>query len=332
MQPARRHVSVIGATNRPDALDSALRRAGRFDREISLGVPSATAREAILRVVTRGLRVDGSLDISAIARLTPGYVGADLAALASEAASAAVQRAFLAYRAWSACALNTAPVVRMKTIPNPPTAAPQTSTNGGCGLGGDVTHVSGSENMDIDFAPVERLLPDDEPAQLATAEPSVASKEDDRAKFSREELQGLAISMADFEVAVAKVQPSLRREGFTTKPDVTWQDVVCSMLHLYVQSCFKKLCMSYFFLMRRTELKVRCSRLRSNMQHVNMNMKKHMHDADGYQMCRAALKMSGRSSILPSRSQFAFQSGTDASASQQQQVCCFLGLLAAERR
>ena len=71
---AARHVVVIGATNRPDSLDAALRRAGRFDREISLGIPSEAARRKILGVLCRGLRLGGSVDADAIARATPGSV------------------------------------------------------------------------------------------------------------------------------------------------------------------------------------------------------------------------------------------------------------------
>ena len=85
----RRHVVVIGATNRPDALDPALRRAGRFDREIPLPVPTEAGRASILRVLTRRLRLSGECDVAALAARTPGYVGADLEALAKEAAASA---------------------------------------------------------------------------------------------------------------------------------------------------------------------------------------------------------------------------------------------------
>lgn len=86
------HVLVIGATNHPDEIDSALRRPGRFDTEIYLGVPDEKARFHILSVLTRGLKLDGSFDIFKIARLTPGYVGADLASLANKAGNLAMQR------------------------------------------------------------------------------------------------------------------------------------------------------------------------------------------------------------------------------------------------
>ena len=87
-------VIVIGATNRPDSLDPALRRAGRFDREISLGIPDQKARAQILRVMTSTMRLEGDFDFQEIARLTPGFVGADLMAVNKEAAVLAINRIF----------------------------------------------------------------------------------------------------------------------------------------------------------------------------------------------------------------------------------------------
>ena len=87
-----RPVIVIGATNRPEALDSALRRAGRFDREIELGAPDEEARLHILQTLSRRLRLDGAFDFQSLAKRTAGYVGADLAALTMEAAAVAVGR------------------------------------------------------------------------------------------------------------------------------------------------------------------------------------------------------------------------------------------------
>ncbi|KAH6804893.1 cell division cycle 48C [Perilla frutescens var. frutescens] len=86
------YVLVIGATNRPDAVDPALRRPGRFDREIVLGVPDEVARVEILSVLTSNLKVEGAFDLVKIARSTPGFVGADLAALANKAGNLAMKR------------------------------------------------------------------------------------------------------------------------------------------------------------------------------------------------------------------------------------------------
>jgi ribosome biogenesis ATPase len=85
-------VVVVGATGRLEALDPALRRAGRFDREIGLGIPDRAARERILEVVCRGLRLAPGTCLATLATLSPGYVGADLTSLAREAAMAAVNR------------------------------------------------------------------------------------------------------------------------------------------------------------------------------------------------------------------------------------------------
>ncbi|MFL6846209.1 MAG: CDC48 family AAA ATPase [Allosphingosinicella sp.] len=88
----RQNLIVIAATNRPEALDEALRRPGRFDREIVIGVPDERGRREILAIHTRGMPLDGTVDIKELARRTFGFVGADLAALTREAAIEAVRR------------------------------------------------------------------------------------------------------------------------------------------------------------------------------------------------------------------------------------------------
>lgn len=91
----RGQVIVIGATNRPDAIDPALRRPGRFDRELYFPLPSATARRSILGIHTRAWSPPLAPSfLSALARATSGYCGADLAALCSEAALRSVRRRF----------------------------------------------------------------------------------------------------------------------------------------------------------------------------------------------------------------------------------------------
>ncbi|KAJ1944725.1 Ribosome biogenesis ATPase rix7, partial [Linderina macrospora] len=87
-------VMLIGATNRPDSLDPALRRAGRFDREIAMTVPDEEAREQILTVLCQKLLLSGDFDIKELAKCTPGYVGADLTALTTAAGMIAVKRIF----------------------------------------------------------------------------------------------------------------------------------------------------------------------------------------------------------------------------------------------
>ena len=88
----RQNTVVIAATNRPEAIDEALRRPGRFDREIIVGVPDQNGRREILGIHTRGMPLDGGVDLDELARRTFGFVGADLAALTREAALEAVRR------------------------------------------------------------------------------------------------------------------------------------------------------------------------------------------------------------------------------------------------
>ncbi|SMQ69336.1 transitional endoplasmic reticulum ATPase [Altererythrobacter xiamenensis] len=89
---ARSNLVVIAATNRPDAIDEALRRPGRFDREIVIGVPDESGRREILAIHTRGMPLGDKVDLKELSRITHGFVGADIAALAREAAIDAVRR------------------------------------------------------------------------------------------------------------------------------------------------------------------------------------------------------------------------------------------------
>jgi transitional endoplasmic reticulum ATPase len=88
----RQNVIVIAATNRPEAIDEALRRPGRFDREIVIGVPDEGGRREILGIHTRGMPLAEGVDLGGLARQTYGFVGADLAALVREAAIESVRR------------------------------------------------------------------------------------------------------------------------------------------------------------------------------------------------------------------------------------------------
>jgi transitional endoplasmic reticulum ATPase len=88
----RGDVIVMAATNRPDSIDPALRRPGRFDREIAIGVPNAKARDEILEIYSRSMPVSEDVDRGALAGVTHGFTGADLAALCREAAMASLHR------------------------------------------------------------------------------------------------------------------------------------------------------------------------------------------------------------------------------------------------
>ncbi|CAN1837417.1 Cell division cycle protein 48 homolog [Linum perenne] len=83
---SRAHVIVIGATNRPNSIDPALRRFGRFDREIDIGVPDEIGRLEVLRIHTKNMKLSDDVDLERISKDTHGFVGSDLAALCTEAA------------------------------------------------------------------------------------------------------------------------------------------------------------------------------------------------------------------------------------------------------
>jgi transitional endoplasmic reticulum ATPase len=89
---SRGKVVVIAATNRPDSIDPALRRPGRFDREIEIGIPDEGGRLEILNIHTRGMPVDDKVSLDQIAKITHGFVGADLESLTKEAAIRSLRR------------------------------------------------------------------------------------------------------------------------------------------------------------------------------------------------------------------------------------------------
>ncbi len=141
----RGQVVVIGATNRVDAIDPALRRPGRFDREIEIGVPDRTDRMEILQIHVRNMPIDESVSLDDLADRTNGFVGADISALCKEAA--------------------------MKVL--------------------------------------RRHLPE-------------ISFDDD---IPQEVLDGMSVTVQDFENALKEIEPSAMREVFVEISDVGWQDV-----------------------------------------------------------------------------------------------------------
>ncbi|CAL9687683.1 unnamed protein product [Knipowitschia caucasica] len=183
-------IMVIGATNRPDSLDPALRRAGRFDREICLGIPDVSARLRILKTLCRKLKLSEDIDYGQMARLTPGYVGADLMALCREAAMCAVNRALLDTRSKS------------------PTKEASTDHN--------------QETVECSM---DTSMPNAESAHAQGELGCLLNLLKDSKVLSAEELSGLSILMSDFKTSLSSVQPSAKREGFATVPDVTWDDI-----------------------------------------------------------------------------------------------------------
>ncbi|KAK7345129.1 hypothetical protein VNO77_15592 [Canavalia gladiata] len=149
------NVLVIASTNSPDALDPALRRPGRFDREIFIGIPDESAREDILSAGFRSHKLHGPIDLRKIARSTGGFVAADLDHLIYQAAIVAMNRIPIQRNLMREC------------------------------LHGDW----------------------------------------EREPWSQKEVNEVAITMSDIEEAIKMVQPSTRREGFSSIPHVKWEEL-----------------------------------------------------------------------------------------------------------
>ncbi|AEY97872.1 FAFR188Wp [Eremothecium gossypii FDAG1] len=179
-------VIIIGATNRPDSLDSALRRAGRFDREISLNVPNELSRMHILKKMTSNLKVDGEIDFLKLAKLTPGFVGADLKALATAAGTCAIKRIFQNYASVAA-------------------------SDGAMEIDSDNNQSSLKNTADVI-----------EPLPLSTIQVFLKNYTE---PLNEQQLSTLSITYEDFLKALPTIQPTAKREGFATVPDVTWSSV-----------------------------------------------------------------------------------------------------------
>lgn len=259
-------VLVIGATNRPDSIDAALRRAGRFDREIEISVPEKDAREHILRVMTSGLRMSGDFNFADLATKTPGYVGADFRALVNEAALYAVSRGFADVAAIAAA--TAPPTENAVDSISPPI---QTSADDTGVQAMDTSEVNGTDSttsisvMRLSQVPIDASTNSitsgmtsypsniEDSVQVSNMEtrtdcdnsgmfnssstlnqdaPSQSQREAASATiraciepFSQSALAGLYITAQDFNIVLPRVQPSAKREGFATIPEVTWDDV-----------------------------------------------------------------------------------------------------------
>lgn len=245
-------VVVIGATNRPECLEPALRRAGRFDKEIELGAPDEGGRRAILDKLCRKLRVEDSFNTATLAKRTAGYVGADLHLLVKEAGLACIRRVV------------KSPIQSKDT--------PKSNQQDKDSTGDVDMHDPGTANGSNTFAEEEAALldcgeeeEDEEEEEAAAAAVKDAALNVDVAgddvtldsnsveakPGNAEQSEGVymgaqrlngsssgnindsalfadgycAISMGDFEEGLARIQPSAMREGFATRPNISWDRV-----------------------------------------------------------------------------------------------------------
>ncbi|KIW67308.1 hypothetical protein PV04_06572 [Phialophora macrospora] len=196
-------VIVLAATNRPDSLDPALRRGGRFDKEINMSVPSEPVREQILRAQTRGMSLAADIDFPLLAKRTPGFVGADLNDLVSTASATAVRRYLNQLKANS-----EKYTMDVDMDPN----KSRTDANGTDNLP-DLISSSSSETI----RSFRRLV------KYAKA----AQPED---KDTNEAV--LLITFADFLTALPQIQPSSLREGFATIPSTTFSAIGSLKTHI----------------------------------------------------------------------------------------------------
>ncbi|PVU91113.1 hypothetical protein BB561_004568 [Smittium simulii] len=195
------HVVLVGATNNPDTLDPALRRAGRFDREISMSVPDLNARIKILQVMTKKMRLYGDFDFNFLAKITPGYVGADLAALTTVAGMLAAKRVIGDISSYD---LNTQ-------------LQPTTVENQNL-----LQNINNSDISSIVEDGDDKQMSTDN-AQISTVSPITGAQ--NSTKFTPDMMADLYVTQDDFIVGLKKVQPSAIREGFATVPDVTWESI-----------------------------------------------------------------------------------------------------------
>ncbi|XP_072930238.1 nuclear valosin-containing protein-like [Epargyreus clarus] len=232
-------ILVLAATNNADALDPALRRAGRLEQEIALGIPSLKARKEILSILCKKLTLSEDVDMSALAQITPGFVGADLLALVNKASTYAIKRIFSELQVLTQVepvkTVSDSPKTDEKenVIPNGDKESEETSVTKEAG---DTTETVATEpptntettteqnteipiiedikntNIEINSKPID---PVDEVLHLL----------EDNLPYTSEELSGLSVKQDDFIKALKTTKPSAVREGIVTVPDVTWDDV-----------------------------------------------------------------------------------------------------------
>lgn len=228
-------VLILAATDNPDALDPALRRAGRLEQEITLGIPSFKARKEILSILCKDISLDEDVNMNVLAQITPGFVGADLQALVNKASTYAVKRIFREIRESKVkiqeVPTEAPPTDEIAIIPNGDKESEETPTDAGEPPATIPEPQIPTETPEI---PVEELVETNvitetnhinEPVEVQLDPVDEVMNLLKDMPYTREELKGLAIRHDDFVKALKTTKPCAVREGIVTVPDVTWDDV-----------------------------------------------------------------------------------------------------------
>ena len=183
-------VIVLAATNRPESLDPALRRGGRFDKEIAMNVPNEPMRQQILTALTRKYPLSPEVDLLSLAKRTPGYVGADLHDLVSTAWNASTKRFQDSLLATATSELATAAATETMDLDTPaPTSQATTSTS-----------------TDSDLNNLRQLI------NYRRTHPTLTTPP-------------ITLTQTDFLTSLPKISPSALREGFATVPSTTFSSI-----------------------------------------------------------------------------------------------------------
>ncbi|PUU76536.1 P-loop containing nucleoside triphosphate hydrolase protein [Tuber borchii] len=201
---AEKHIIIIGATNQPESLDPAFRRAGMFDREIRLNMPDEAAREKILKVVCEGLRLARDLDFKELAKKTHGFVGRDLSALAQFASVEATRR-FYKFKA-----------IETPSVTGEPSAGTSVARLGDLA---NISMASGDSHPPLVLAPA--------PVTPQRGSPSSTQYSDnvpmDASTGGQQHL--VTIKCSDFLTAVKQIEPICKKAGWGTVVGVMWADI-----------------------------------------------------------------------------------------------------------
>jgi ribosome biogenesis ATPase len=185
-------VFIIGATSKPEFIDSSVRRSGRFDKEIHIGFPTQDMREKMLISMARDKRICGEVEFSNLAKMTPGYLAADLQSLIREAGKSAIRRI----------------VKEIKQIESE----------------AELKKNEENENQQSQVPEQSQAEKDEKLLNNNGSEDNLNDETTFTNKYNID-LNKYYIELSDFTEAIATIQPTSKREGFSTIPNVSWHDI-----------------------------------------------------------------------------------------------------------